>query len=129
MSVILLFLISVVAVASYGLLFKLAAFLLKRSHLKWADSFVFGLLVLIVLFGARAIIAAVLPDSGPLTTSVISLSLCLGLGGWFFGIRARNSAGAQLGWSGGLLLTGIGFVLLIAVGLAILYAAQVLRHP
>ena len=128
MSLIPLLLISVIAVVSYGLLFKLAAFLFKRSRLKWADSFVFGLLILIVSFCARAAVVAVLPDAGPLTISVVGLSLCLGLGGWFFGIRARNSVGAQLGWGGGLLLTGTGFVLLLAVGLAILYAAKVLRH-
>jgi hypothetical protein len=129
MSLIPLLLISLVAVVSYGLIFKLAAFLFKHSRLKWADSFVFGLLVLIVSICAKAVVAAALPDAGPPTISVVGLSLCLGLGSWFFGIRARNSAGAQLGFGRGFLLTGIGFVLLIAVGLAILYAAQVLRHP
>ena len=129
MSLIPLLLMAILALALYGLYFKLAAVVFKRTRLSWGNSFLFALLMLFVLLGTRAIPWVTSNHLPEAASSAVGLLAGLLLGSWFFGTRARRSDGQTLGWAGGFALTLIGFALLIATGLALILVVQVLRNP
>lgn len=131
MSFVPLIAIALVLLALYAAFFKLAAFIFKRTRLAWAHSFIFALVLLFVLLGVRG--AAYLVSSyvtvSELLVPVAAILSGVLLGGWFFSTRAKNSSGQPLGWTGGLILTLIGFTLLICTGVALILATQYFRNP
>ena len=128
MSLIPFLLLSLIAVAFYGAFFKLAAFIFKRTTLSWTNGFLFGLLLFLILVSVKALTsfaAGLLADG-----AASAAGLCAGIlaGSWFFKSRARSRNGEAIGWKGGFMLTLIGFSLLVAAGLALIFLTQLVRH-
>ena len=123
-----LLLFALLSLAIYTVYFKFAAFLLGRTRLGWAKSFVFAVMLLFVVVGFRGV-AVLAPQQIP-GTVIAAAAPCasLLLGAWYFGTHARTANGAPLGWGRGLALTLIGAALLVATGLLLVVAAQVLRR-
>jgi len=126
MSFIPLIVLSLVALAMYGLYFKLAAFVFKRTKLSWGHSFLFAFLLTVVVLGIRAntVIASGHVSGGVVSAVVVVVVLLLG--SWYFGNFARTSVGQPLGWAGGLVLTLIALTLLILTGLALIFLNRVI---
>jgi len=112
----------VVALMIYSGFLKLAARLLRYS-VSWKVSFLFASIML-----AAVIVDHLLVVSEPMAIRIgHGVVLLLGLvvlGGWFFSGRGINPRGTALGWSGGLRLMALMFVMMIAVALAIVIPVQ-----
>ena len=126
-----LIVLSVMALGVYAAIFKLAAFVFKRTSLTWTNSFLFALLLIFVILAARG--AASLASSyfsvSEFVSPVVALAAGLLLGGWFFGAGAANKDGSKLSWYGGMLLTLLGFAILICPGVLLILAIHFLRSP
>ena len=89
----------------YALVAKAAAFLFRRTQLRWLHSFVFGALLAVVgLAGTFVHWAAGSPLPLPVAV-LVSLSLLAAVGGWYLGSRAKSQAGEALQFKGGALLS------------------------
>ena len=100
----------------YAAVVKLAAFLFRRTRLKWKHAFVFGPSILVV-GGGLAFLNQRSGGSVPLIPAIPFGLVLLGvLGGWYFRFRATTSSGAQLGFKGGVLLGMVVYAMVFALG-------------
>ena len=113
----------------YGAIVKLAAFLFRRTQLRWPHAIVYGLIVIVV----GALGALLNRSSGfslPLPAAIVcGLALQLSLGGWYFGSRATTSCGSSLHFKGGVMLSLIAYGIIIAVGIAFAIILPALQGP
>ncbi|MBO9664040.1 hypothetical protein [Dokdonella sp.] len=116
-----------VSLLLYALYTKASAFLLRRSRVRWAHSFVFAFLLMLMSIGMSTG-SRVLASSVPaFVVSALDIVLGVLLGGWFFRARAADANGVALGWSGAIKLSALTFVLLAATGMVIIYVVQSMR--
>jgi hypothetical protein len=112
----------------FALLAKAAAFLFRRTQLRWLHALVFGILLLVV--GGTGTIANRLAGM-PLPAAI---SLLLGLlavllvGGWYLGPRAKTAEGVPLQFKGGALLALVTYGLVFALGIIPAVVLPMLRH-
>jgi hypothetical protein len=118
----------IVVLCTYAALFKTAAFLLRRTRLRWTHAFAFSLLMLLILLGARdspSVLANFVPAW---VFSAFGIASGIALGGWFLGTRATNANGQPIGWLGAVKLSTVALALLMIAGLAIIIVAQPFLH-
>jgi hypothetical protein len=113
----------------YCAVVKLAAFLFRRTQLRWPHAFVYGLSVIVV-----GVLGALLNRSFgfslPLPVAfVCGLGLQLSLGGWYFGSRATTSFGSSLHFKGGVMLSLIAYGIIVALGIAFAIILPALLGP
>lgn len=101
---------------------KLAARLL-RYRVSWRSSFLFAVIMLIVIILAHII------DVERATSTRVEHSLALLLasfifGGWFFSRRGTDGDGAVLGWGGGVRLIGLAFAMIVIAAFTIAISTQ-----
>ena len=107
-----------VGLIMYAGFLKLAARILRYS-VSWKSSLLFaGIMMVVVIFGH------VLALSESLAIRV-GHNVVLLLGSWFFSWRGTNRDGAVVGWSGGLRLVGLMFVMMIGVAFVIVIPIQI----
>lgn len=117
-----------VALCMYAAFFKIAAFLLKRTHLKWTHAFAFSLLILLILLGVRISSPALASFVPAWVCPAFGIALGIALGGWFLSTRATNVSGQPLGWTGAIKLSTLAFALLMIAGIAMIIIAQHFLH-
>ena len=114
--------------ALYALLTKAAAFLFRRTQLRWLHAFVFGVLVLLV-GGTGAFLNQAAGKPLPMVLSILlGLTSLLLVGGWYLGPRAKTSDGAALQFKGGVLLSLVAYGLVFALGLVVAVLMPFLLH-
>jgi hypothetical protein len=105
-------------VVLYALLAKLAAWIFRRTALRWRHAFIFAAMLSLIGIVNMAAGRAFPPIAQPVFF-VIAVSLQLALGGWFLGPRALSKDGKPIQFRGGVMLTlimvAIAFVLAVAL--------------
>jgi lipopolysaccharide export LptBFGC system permease protein LptF len=108
-----LLLLTAIALCFYGGVVKLAARIL-RFNVTWKSSFVFALLMLILVVLTRGI--------SPAADQILPVVICqmfvmamvfAALGSWFFRSRVTGAAGQILGWSGSIRLSVLALSLIL----------------
>jgi hypothetical protein len=103
----------------YAALVKVAAFLFRRTQLRWSHALVYGFLALVV-GAAGTLLNRVLGSPLPLPLALLGgLALQLTLGGWYFGPRATTATGASLEFKGGVLLSLVAYGLVFVLGVVV----------
>ena len=117
------FIFIAVGLITYSGFLKLAARLLRYS-VSWKASFLFaGIMLVLVIFEHLLVFSE--PVAIRIGHGVVLLLVLIILGGWFFKGRGTNRRGAVLGWSGGIRLMALAFVMMIVVAFAIVIPVQV----
>ena len=112
-----------VVLISYAGFLKLAACLLRYS-VSWKFSFLFaGIMLVAVIFDHVLVFSQ--PVAIRIGHGVMLLVGLLILGSWFFSGRGTSHRGAVLGWSGGIRLMALAFVMMIAAAFAIIISVQI----
>ena len=115
-----------VLLATYAVFCKLAAFLFRRTQLGWGHGFALAVLMLFVLYGtqgAMKLVAMQLPVP-QIIAPIVSVLVAIAFGGWYLGSQARKADGQRVGWTAGVVITLIGFGLLICVGVVLILAVR-----
>jgi hypothetical protein len=121
-----LLLLTAIALCFYGGVVKLAARILRFS-VTWKSSFIFALLMLILVVLTRGISPA-----GDQTLPVVICQMFViamvfaALGSWFFRSRVTGADGQILGWSGSIRLSVLALSLIFGFGVAVLIAVHAL---
>jgi hypothetical protein len=100
----------------YAALVKLAAFVVRRTKLRWSQALIYGVLALVV-GAAGAVLNKASGSLLPLPVALLAgLAVQLVLGGWYFGPRATNTAGTPIRFKGGVVLSLVAYLLVFALG-------------
>src|SRR6478736_7591724 len=111
-----------VSLITYAGFLKLTARLLRYS-VSWKFSFLFaGIMLVAVIFDHMFVFSQ--PVAIRIGHGVMLLLGLLILGSWFFSGRGTSHRGAVLGWSGGIRLMALAFVMMIVVAFAIVIPVQ-----
>jgi len=113
----------VVGLLTYAGFVKIAARLL-RYKVSWKSSFLFAVIVLLVVIFDHAL-AFHKPVTIRIVYAVVLLLVLVILGSWFFSARGMNRGGTVLGWDGGIRLIALVFAMMAVVAFAIVLPAQV----
>ncbi|MET3117168.1 putative neutral ceramidase superfamily lipid hydrolase [Undibacterium sp. GrIS 1.8] len=101
----------------FALLIKLAAFLYKRTQLRWTHALIYGVIVS-VLSTITTILNNVTGRVLPVYFAfIIGLALQLLLGGWYLGPKATNTDNAPILFKGGVILSLISYLLVVVTGI------------
>lgn len=112
----------------YAVLVKLAAFIVRRTKLRWSQAFIYGVLA-VVAAGIGAVLNVATGSLLPLPVALLAgLALQLLLGGWYFGSRAVNAAGSTIEFKGGVILSLVAYVLAFNLGILAAVIVPVLHH-
>jgi hypothetical protein len=121
-----LLLLTTIALCFYGGVVKLAARILRFS-VTWKSSFLFALLMLILVVLTRGI--------SPASDHTLPVVICqmfvmaivfTALGSWFFRRRVTGADGQILGWPGSIRLSALALSLIFGLGVAVLIAVYAL---
>lgn len=121
-------LLQLMVVAFYTGTVKLAALLYKRTQLAWLHACVFSLMMLALLVGGAYLnhrSGYVVPDLVGIAATVV---IQMGLGAWYFAVRARTAGGAPLGSHGAAKLALLAYSFLVPVGLAWVVMHSAMMH-
>src|SRR6478735_2913428 len=112
-----------VGLMTYAGFLKLAVRLLRYS-VSWKFSFLFaGIMLVAVIFDHVLVFSQ--PVAIRIGHGVMLMLGLLILGSWFFSGRGTSHRGAVLGWSGGIRLMALAFVMMIAAAFAIVLPVQI----
>jgi hypothetical protein len=115
-------------ICTYAVLVKLAAFLFRRTNLKWKHALVFCVLV-VVVGGGAAFLNQVSGRMVPLLVAIpVGVALQLALEGWYFGPRATTISGAPLEFKGGVLISLVAYAMVFAIGVLAAILLPMLPH-
>src|SRR5712691_4750455 len=121
-----LLLLTAIALCFYGGVVKLAARILRFS-VTWKSTFLFALLMLIVVVLTRGISPA---ENHTLPVVICQMfvmaSVLTALGTWFFRKRVTGGDGRILGWPGSIRLSSLALSLIFSFGVAVLIAVRAL---
>src|SRR5262245_44029545 len=106
-----------VGLITYAGFLKLAARLL-RYCVSWKSSFIFACMMLVAVIFDH-FLAFSQPAAIRIGHGIVLLVGLVIFGSWFFSGRGTNRRGPVLGWSGGLRLMALTFVMMIVVAFAI----------
>ena len=121
-----LILLTVFSLCYYSGIVKLAARIL-RFHVTWKSSFLFALLVLILVILSRAVSPGSRRTLPVVICEMLIVAVVLAaLGSWFFRSRVTGLNGRALGWAGSIRLSALAFSIIFVFGVATLIAAQAL---
>ena len=110
----------------YGLIIKLSARILKNDGVTWKSGFLFGLIVIIILLLVRVVLHFSGLSMPVILAFAVSLIINLLVGGWFFSEKAKNSTGENVGWIGGIKLSGISYGILAVIGIILTIVPKML---
>ena len=114
----------VIVPAFYGLIIKFSARLLRHNEITWKKGFIFGIIVLIIKYFYR-LLADSMGFSLPHVIGIIfGLIITLIIGGWFFSTRGKTIDGMILGWGEAIKLTGLSYVIFIALGKILIFMSK-----
>jgi hypothetical protein len=111
-----------VSLVAYAGFVKLAARLL-RYRVSWKSSFLFGLIMFVLVNFARWLDLGQ-PVAVAIGHGAVVLFGLVILGSWFFAQRGTDRGGTFLGWSGGIRLTALAFAMMLVVAFAIAIPAH-----
>ena len=101
----------------YASFLKLSARLARRSRIEWKHAFAFAAFIGILTILGRVLVVSIgMMGALPLPVAILLTGgVHLGLGGWFFSSRARNTEGDPVGWgrAAAIVARAIGFSLLV----------------
>ncbi len=114
------------AVAIFGGVVKLAAKLLKRTKVTWAQGVNLGIILLVVTVIKRVIDMQTMISMPPVLGFLMGTLAALSIGAWYLGKRARNLEGEAIGLRNGLKLAGISIGIVFALGIVSTAVVQTL---
>jgi hypothetical protein len=121
-----LLLLTAIALGFYAAIVKLAARILRFS-VTWKSSFLFALLIFILVVLTRGISPAAEQTFPVVICQMFVMAVLLAaLGSWFFRRRVTGADGQILGWPGSLRLSALALSLIFTFGVAVLLAVHTL---
>ncbi len=121
-----LLLLTAIALCFYGGVVKLATRILRFS-VTWKSSFLFALLMFILVVLTRGIFSAADQTLPVVICQMFVMAIVLaGLGSWFFRSRVTGADGQILGWPGSLRLSVLALSLIFSFGVVVLIAVHAL---
>jgi hypothetical protein len=95
---------------------KLSGKILHGSVVSWKHAFIFALGVTVLFLAMLFVAVAAGISVPPAVSMVLGFMLSTAFGSWFFGSRGKTKQGQPLGWTGGLRLSALAFLLLAVTG-------------
>ena len=126
LSVIPLLIILTIVPAIYGGFIRLSAKFLSYEKITWKLGFIFGLIMSILSIIWRVIFQFIGHPIPLLLSLALGLVLNLLIGGWFFANRGITVNGETIKWSGAVKLTGIAFIMIVSIGLALTHLPKMI---
>jgi hypothetical protein len=121
-----LLLLTVLALCFYGGAVKLAARILRFS-ITWKSSFLFALLMFIVVVLTRGIFPAAEQTLPVVICQMFVMAMLFtALGTWFFRRRVTGADGQILGWRGSIRLSALALSFIFTLGVVLLIAVLAL---
>jgi len=121
-----LLLLTAIGLCYYAGAVKLSARLLRFS-VTWKSSFMFALLMLILVVLTRGISPAADHSLPVVICQMFVMAIVFtALGGWFFRRRVTSANGQILGWPGSIRLSVLALSLIFVLGVAALIAVHAL---
>lgn len=105
---------------------KLSGKMLRGSVVSWKHAFIFALAVTVMLLIMLVASVAAGISVPPAVSMVLGFVLSTVFGSWFFSTRGMTQQGRPLGWTGGLRLSALAFLLLAVSGVVIKGVVHVL---
>lgn len=110
-----------------ALLAKTAAFVFRRTQLRWLQALVFGILVLL-MGGVGTALNRTAGPLPPVLSVLLGLAAVLLVGGWYLGSRAKTANGAPLQFKGGALLSLVLYGLVMILGTCVAVLVPLLQN-